>query len=1483
MPSSEGPKKKVCKHYLKGKCAYGQKCTKGHVTPVSPPVKPPTKIVSPKPTYHPPRTQPAAASVVNRSPTPPDIGEDNVDLPVSIPPKRSPSVMSRDICHFYLSGDCESGAECSFLHQDAESRPPTSQALNKDQRPCRHFLKGKCAQGQRCAFLHTSSRIPSQESSPERRTPTPTMRSQSSSRHDENMHRGYSNPPAGYRPTSPFGYQGVVSQREPAEPSNVEGEAAEEDGPDDEDEDEDGRYDDAEIPEEPARPDAFRQHEERHVVPSESPYARVYPPFVEAPKPIPYVTEIIPHWSQFADPNADGNVPFCKQLAQNQCVLRDACRFRHSVTVDEYTMLFKDLQPNLWTVPRSGIQTAVHLPFMPSLPLPPPLPAPAPAPAPPPPPPPAAPAPLSASILKADTLTSSRSRPSVPRKKECEFYPRGNCKNGDKCPYAHIGTPPPEDFGERPKKPCRDFEVDGECKWGDLCRFSHDSRKVESQQEEEEPPAEGDNGWGAETTTNGWGVEPATDKNNGWGEEPTVDNTNNGWGPAAAAGRGYSSRSGNGRPGPSRDDSSWSGSGGRTRSQFSGSRGACYDFSIGNCRRGDRCRFQHDRGADNGSPAGSNWSGSDGTRKKPGVCYQFQEGRCTRGDYCRFSHDDPGGEVQQSHSQHSHSGWDSQAAYPVDSSWGHSEQVDSEHVEQNENGWAAEEEVEEQAEGSGTGDGWPVEDSGATGTEEIDPTANDESWAEQSNANTDAWTAGDDNDPVKIHKPCKAFGQGACDRGDRCRYLHKLPEDQKQYHAETAVATEEEEPAVEVEQQVEETDERAIEPAALENTVEDESEWPEEEEEEPEVDTVNDRFMYQCTVQFNSRCAPTAVMTAADSNKVLLSNLPAEETLVEEIRRLAIGFGELKEVSVLDETAETATVTVEFVNQEDAMIAVKQLNDQLFASRPISARLDSRTPVFARSPLHSQMLMVSWPGPTVIAWAYYPTITIAKSAADKLNKAQFKAREINASFERPPKNSRGPFAIKLAGLPATATKSDLEAFCQDPPSTLINIGEPSYRDSPEDDIRQDLERWGRIEQFRICPQDDAAFRTVAYVTMQGFTAANEAAEKLNKSTPKYLGEKALRVQHIYLSSYQVLPEVFECIQDQLAVIRDKYKETCIVVENFDGYSHIIEIRAAIEESTGFSAANTELGDLVSGSLLLDSEGRGIWDRYFELPSSSKAIDRINSPSDVPCFVHCDKRLGCVRVFGSPDGQARGKSAVLKLLQKVEKLHHEIPLERSQVGALVHGRFASLRDSLGENKVSLDIVDARLVVRGSAEDLEKAKLVVSDLDSSPSLSSESMGTRSLNPTSSSSSSTSPLCPFCERVPVSPIKLTCRHAYCEACLQFALRSTAKREFSAAFFRCISTLNSRRRKGDDSAADDAQGNEVAQLCSAPLSYVVVRDSLPTAVEVEYLKAAFLAYIQGSGGQFFFCPTPDCQAIYRSGEEGIVIRNLVSGSVEM
>ena len=179
--------------------------------------------------------------------------------------------------------------------------------------------------------------------------------------------------------------------------------------------------------------------------------------------------------------------------------------------------------------------------------------------------------------------------------------------------------------------------------------------------------------------------------------------------------------------------------------------------------------------------------------RNQGRCYDHQQGRCTRGDGCRFSHEEE--PAVQEAAAADYSGWDHQPVdNPVDEAWGQAETKEE---------WTD----QGQAEDSG---GWAVSTEGAFGEPDVPedsqevgegPQDNDESWGQQAEEDHKGWEAlpTDNSEPAGARKPCKAFGQGTCMRGESCWFLHKLPEDQIQFHHEQVPDSDKPDPEEQVE------------------------------------------------------------------------------------------------------------------------------------------------------------------------------------------------------------------------------------------------------------------------------------------------------------------------------------------------------------------------------------------------------------------------------------------------------------------------------------------------------------------------------------------------------------------------------------------------------------------------------------------------------------------------------------------------------------
>lgn len=450
-------------------------------------------------------------------------------------------------CHFFLLGDCFNGDNCGFAHSTPVSRNEPREAGIEKPSPfvqipirkkeiCKYHMMGKCRKGTQCALKHP------------RNDKQRLLELASRNRYDSTS-----------RPFQPANSTSVASKSTPVSPStstwqadlgeDVSDTQATDAEPIDADEDNDNQSKDqddsnhSEIDEQgardidlPASPHNRRRTEEiqtRDVLP-DIPRQRVDEPTQPPTVHYPHVSEVSLHWSQFADPLANPEIAFCKFHAQGQCVQGESCSFRHSITVQEYFMLFRDQQPNLCTLSRDrSAQNALHQRV-----------------------PPLSSSTLSPSYYPAlpQVPATLVQPPSSPFSRECNFYRLGTCRNNP-CPYLH--TDPPAEVENRPGRSeqrersipdtpaptqakststqplCRYIGSKRGCTRSD-CRFSHGDSFGNSYPSSGPSGPQSSTGPVIEEKDNGWN----NDNDNGWTNDNWGKNDaeNNGWGEPIAGG-----------------------------------------------------------------------------------------------------------------------------------------------------------------------------------------------------------------------------------------------------------------------------------------------------------------------------------------------------------------------------------------------------------------------------------------------------------------------------------------------------------------------------------------------------------------------------------------------------------------------------------------------------------------------------------------------------------------------------------------------------------------------------------------------------------------------------------------------------------------------------------------------------------------------------------------------------------------------------------
>ncbi|KAG5639087.1 hypothetical protein H0H81_007031 [Sphagnurus paluster] len=699
--------------------------------------------------------------------------------------------------------------------------------------------------------------------------------------------------------------------------------------------------------------------------------------------------------------------------------------------------------------------------------------------------------------------------------------------------------------------------------------------------------------------------------------------------------------------------------------------------------------------------------------------------------------------------------------------------------------------------------------------------------------------------PTKILAPCKAFGQGYCPLGDSCLFLHIIEEDVVVETPSFAV--------VEDRNVVDESlhvdgDEGLV--ANGTNTdatdIEQEQDSEEEQEEEQEPEIIAERDMFNCRIRFglDNGCSPTDITTASESCRILVCNLPSNISQPDVVD-LVLTIDDLEfphEDIILEYTGtDAADVMIKFATPKDALKAVIKLHGQTYDSRPLATRLV--TEILA-TPLECSTVKITWPSPTCIVWVFYPTITIAKEHEKRLNGLLFRGRKVKASFSRPSSNAR-LYAVMLSNMLPNLDKAAIEELSK---SSVVHLHDATYTGNPLDDIHNVVAARGPLARFHRLPLDPTHTKHITFARFDN-AAALEGVLQAHGVQQPFLGGGTLSLQKVFHKNYMISMRRYQALRGVLEQLRARFEEEkhC-TLRIYDAAEPVdIHLYADAGEGTAFGTANREVQAALAGEVLLNREGKNagttpLWHEVFDMAQGTEAVTLINA-KDPNYFVKVDQRKQVLRVSGEADARARAERAVLKLLKQVCAQRQVLPLGLPELWAMVDGLYKTLQDTLGADKVILDVNAPELVVWG-VKHVQKVKEELALAVSSnrfPTHKSDSTGHLD----------TCTLCLRSPRGPDPPITLPCDHAYCTSCLRHVLHRSAGLQFVPPA--CIATT-------DDGG-----------VCGTFAPYVVVRDLLPMTAEAALLRGAFLAHVRAQSGgpemgQFFFCPTPHCETVHRA-----------------
>jgi hypothetical protein len=614
------------------------------------------------------------------------------------------------------------------------------------------------------------------------------------------------------------------------------------------------------------------------------------------------------------------------------------------------------------------------------------------------------------------------------------------------------------------------------------------------------------------------------------------------------------------------------------------------------------------------------------------------------------------------------------------------------------------------------------------------------------------------------------------------------------------------------------------------------------------------------------------VFTDAESPWVMLSNLP-RSTRKYHVESLVAPFGPTRYIRVYAPRPNTkylATARILFERHEQARMAVDSLQGHLIHDRPITARLDTDTSgggidgsyvpglpdgssatdsqpqpqssLIASDPaavIKSCTVKATWYAPTSTVYVTYATSKFALTRLKELNGRTFGNRRMHmtAMFSERDRNSGQQvkedvgYMVRITGLMG---EPDLNSLSRLVRSTDIVV-HPNYSfETGLTKLREELADIAPLESFKLLPnrRDDIKLHALAQYTTP--TAAAAAVKVFEGRRGEYLGNSPVWISRHLTVRYSISAKLTEVLQGEI----NKLHSWAIddpdlnVRQQEDGRKPgFVQLTLSGNSTKQLVAAKAQLDRALAGIPLSTPDGTKIWDPYF---TSEEGIAFLESVAELTNIcVRADKRTNSILLFGPGYARDDASQRLRDKLISLSRLRQVLTIPKPVFRRLEFGGLTILRNLVGKGNIYTNIFDESLTFYGNEEVVRRVKKAIDVMYSE-------VGSRL--PRRSD-------CVVCLCRPDRALLLHCGHHYCKSCFSQYVASAAENRTLPLV--CV-------------------GNE----CKAPipLSMITLHATQPDQDALFY--AAFQAHVSSHPDQYRYCPTADCQYIYRVGPEDAVVQ---------
>ncbi|KAL1636199.1 hypothetical protein SLS58_009893 [Diplodia intermedia] len=625
------------------------------------------------------------------------------------------------------------------------------------------------------------------------------------------------------------------------------------------------------------------------------------------------------------------------------------------------------------------------------------------------------------------------------------------------------------------------------------------------------------------------------------------------------------------------------------------------------------------------------------------------------------------------------------------------------------------------------------------------------------------------------------------------------------------------------------------------------------------------------TVTFGDGAVVQSVSLRSDFSAVQISHIP-----------LGVDAGQLTAfvTSLGFENVSSTCVRMRLIPDGSEQIAEVKVEDPSFAESFLrrvghEARMDGRTLAVTQlqlvdaeaGPKRLQLSAVScsWYKPSKVAWLHFESKSDALAAVKVFGERKVRERQLQVIYQEPPRHAfrtvgRVIHSVQLGNLHVDTTSRDLSDLPSGGQPKAVKWGPASYTASNktvEMIIRRQLEGFGPLLDWEVV-NDGSSVRGKATARFVNAEDARKAATQLNERKLPDLGNTKMHVSAIISVKLSVQLPILRAVQaDMDALSAQAWRRHHVHIKAYDAPAHKLHTTLRIHGDDRGAVAKTKraVEGILAGTVAADGQESAISDPFFFQTSAGGGGDFIQDVMrQHAVHIHGDAKNAVLRLYGRPAAVADAQAALARRKAELSRATHTVALTPHALGAALRGGlFKRLVETFGKDVVKIDVAGSpkTITFQGSARAFAEARAV---LDANADERTLEM-TTPMAALSRKNNDDDDVCAVCWTTPEDAVRRRCGHAYCRECLAGQCASAAASQGAGIPMRCLGG-------GGSEACGEAMALE--ELSDA------LRAPLPGGALDALLQASFASHVRARPDVFQFCPTPDCDRVYRCGAGG-------------